>query len=162
MNNQVAENSINDCLVELAQIEILVNSVGAMSPMSKYLTLYSLIKASGVLEFAYKTIVVDFHHGASSQIQNYLDKMIRNNSKNPSLENMHSLLKSFDDAWNNSFSTQLNAHPNHGRLEQSLRSLNENRNNFAHGQSCTASFANIKDYFTDAVAIIKVFDAVVV
>lgn len=162
MNNINVENVINDCKTELNQLEIIVNNVGAMSPMSKYLTLYSLIKACGVLEYSYKNIVADFHNNASQQVQTYIDNTVRGNSKNPSLENMRSLLKQFDSSWITSFNGLLNAHPNKQRLTQSLSSLNDNRNNFAHGQPCTASFSNIKDYFTDAVEIIKMIDSVVV
>lgn len=161
MNNNAVENILNDCMNEFTQIEVLVNQVGSMSPMSKYFTLYSLIKASGVIEYAYKTIVADFHNGASNQVRNYIDKMIRNSSKNPSLDNMNKILKDFDPAWHTSFKHQLDAHPDKSRLVQSLSSLNDNRNNFAHGLPCSASFSNIKDYFNDAVEIIKMFDAAV-
>lgn len=162
MNNQNVDNAINDCLTEFNQLSVLVGSVGAFSQMSKYLTLYSLIKACGVLEYSYKTIVADYHNGASPQIRNYLDKMIRNSSKNPSLDNISSMLKSFDPSWNSAFKAKLNSHPNKDRIKQSLSSLNDNRNNFAHGQPCSASFANIQDYFKDAVEIIKMLDSVVV
>lgn len=161
MNNKNVDTAINDCLTEFEQISVLIGTVGAFSQMSKFLTLYSIIKATGVLEYSYKTIVVDYHNEASPQIRNYLDKMIRNSSKNPSLDNISSLLNSFDPSWNSAFKAQLNAHPDKDRLKQSLSSLNDNRNNFAHGQPCAASFANIHSYFKDAVEIIKILDSIV-
>lgn len=162
MNNSNIESLINDTIFEFSQIEILLNNIGVTSPMAKYLTLYSLIKATGVIEFSYKTIVADFHSGCSSQLETFIDKTVRSNSKNPNIDNMHSLLKSFDDNWDNDFKTLLNAHSDKNRLMQSLSSLNQNRNKFAHGISPTASFNDIKTYFNDAVEIVKMIDSVVV
>lgn len=162
MNNQTIEREINDCISEFSQLDVLVTQVGAMSPMSKYLTLYSLIKACGVIEYSYKNLIADYHNTASPQVQKYVDLNVRSNSKNPSLDNIRKLLKSFDDNWNTSFGQQLDAHPDSQRIKQSLSSLNDNRNSFAHGHGCTASFSDIKQYFLDAVEIIKIIDTIVV
>lgn len=163
MNNQSIEQLLNDTIAEFGTIEVLVQQIGGpTAPMCKYLTNYSLIRACGVIEYSFKTIVADFHNGCSTQLQNYIDKMVRGNSCNPSLDNIHKLLKSFDDTWNQSFSNSFKCHPHKNRLESSLSSLNSNRNNFAHGQNSSASFSDIKGYFLDAVEIIKMVDAAVV
>ena len=162
MNNQSIEQLLIDTVDEIKAIELLIGQVGVMSPMCKYLTHYTLMKACGVIEFSYKTIIADFHNGCSIQLQTYIDKTVRENSKNPSLDNIHSLLKSFDDNWNIQFTSILNNHPDKSRLISSLNSLNSNRNALAHGQQCNVSFSDIKSYFFDALEIIKFVDTVVV
>ena len=162
MNNQAIDQLLQDTIAEFSAIDVLIQQVGPMSPMNKYLTHYCLMKACGVIEYSYKTIVADYHNGCSPQLQTFLDKMVRSNSSNPSLSNIHSLLKSFDENWNNQFKQLLNAHPDHNRITSSLSSLNDNRNNFAHGQACTVTFSDVQGYFLDAVEVIKCIDAVVV
>lgn len=162
MKNKIIEQLLNDTSAEFSAIDILVQQIGVMSPMCKYITHYSLMKACGVIEYSYKSIVADYHNGCSSQLQTYIDKTIRDSSKNPSLENIHKLLKSFDDNWNIQFTNNLKNHPDNARLISSLNSLNSNRNNFAHGQNCVVSFGDVKQYFIDAVEIIKCLDASVV
>lgn len=162
MNNQAIEHLLQDTTAELNAIEVLIQQVGPMSPMNKYLTHYCLMKACGVVEYSYKTIIADYHNGCSPQLQNYLDKKVRSNSSNPSLKNIHELLKSFDDNWNNQFSQLLSSLPDYNRITASLSSLNDNRNNFAHGQTCTVSFSEVKKYFLDAVEVIKCVDAAVI
>ena len=162
MNNQSIDQLLVDSVNELTSIELLIGQVGVMSPMCKYLTHYTVMKTCGVIEFSYKTIIADFHNGCSIQLQTYIDKTVRENSKNPSLDNIHSLLKNFDENWNNQFTSQMNSHPDKNRLITSLKSLNGNRNALAHGQQCNASFYDIKSYFNDAMEIIKIVDAVVV
>lgn len=157
MNNRSVDIAIQDAQAEFAQLEELIRSEG-ISNKIRYFTFYSLIKACGVIEYSYKTIVADFHDGCSPQLQTYIDKKVRNNSNNPSLDNIRNLLISFDPAWNNSFNNALSSHPYKDRLKSSLSSLNTNRNSFAHGQSCTATFSDIKKYFNDAIEIIKMVD----
>lgn len=162
MNNQAIAQLLQNTTAEFTAIATLIQQVGPMSPMNKYLTHYCLMKACGVIEYSYKTIVADYHNGCSQQLQTYIDKMVRGNSNNPSLSNIQRLLKSFDGNWNDQFSSLLNAHPDHNRLTASLASLNDNRNNFAHGQLCAVSFSDVMNYYNDAVEIIKFVDAAVV
>jgi len=162
MNNQGVEQLLNDAIVEFDAIDVLIQQIDIMSPMCKYLTHYSLIKACGVIEYSFKSIVADYHNGCTKQLQTYIDKTVRESSINPSLENIHGLLKKFDDNWNVQFKNSLKRHPNYSRLTMSLNSLNSNRNLFAHGSNCNVSFGDIKHYFADAVEIIKCIDAAVV
>lgn len=163
MNNQAIEQLLNDTTAEFSVIETLVQQMGGpMAPICKYLTHYSLMRACGVIEYSYKAIIADFHSGCSQQLQTYIDKTIRESSKNPSLDNIRKMLKCFDDNWTTQFNASLNAHADKNRLTTSLDSLNTNRNTFAHGQNCNVSFADVKAYFNDSAEIIKMVDAVVV
>lgn len=163
MNNINAQNAINDARIEFRKITSMINRTRrATSPSRKYLTSYSLIKASGVIEYSIKTILADFHTGASPQAILYIDTNVRDSSKNPSLENIYSLLKQFDRGWHSSFKTTLNRRTDSNRLKDSLRSLCENRNNFAHGKPCTVSFNDIKQYFEDSVLVVEILDSIVI
>lgn len=162
MNNSEVENLIQDTIREFNQLEVLVEQVGYSSPMSKYLTKYSLIKSCGTIEYAFKNIIADFHNNSTPQVRNFIDMMVRESSQNPSLDNIRRLLKNFDGVWLDSFNKELNKHANKNKLTTSLSSLNNERNAFAHGRNCSITFQNIKDYFLDAIEIIYILDRVVV
>jgi hypothetical protein len=80
---------------------------------------------------------------------------------NPSKENICKILKQFDPNWNNQFKVLLAADPDSGRLESSLRSLNDARNAFAHGSNPGVSFNSALGYFNDARKIIGFLDFVI-
>ena len=160
MKNENAQDSIDSCLPELSKIETLIEFLGHTSPVIPYLTKYAIIRACGTIEYSFKTIIADLHTG-SPQVLNYIDKTIRSSSMNPSLDNISRTLKQFDDNWKTDFKNKLNTHEHSDRLKTSLNSLNSARNSFAHGQTSTATFENIKSYFEDAVVIIDIVDAVV-
>lgn len=163
MNNSNAQSAIDDARIDFRKITMMIKRTRrATSPSRRFLTLYSLIKASGVIEYSIKTIFADFHAGASPQIVHYIDVNVRDSSKNPSLDNIYNMLKQFDGNWLRSFKTSLNSRPDATRLKDSLKSLCENRNNFAHGKPTTASFNDILQYFEDSVKIVEILDQVIV
>ena len=163
MNNHNAEQAIDEARIEFKKIASMIKRTRkATSPSRKYLTLYSLIKASGVIEYAFKTILADYHLGGLPQSVSYINNNVREGSKNPSLDNIYSLLKEFDSHWYSSFKTMLKSHPDSARIKQSMRSLCDNRNSFAHGKSCTASFVDIMQYFDDSVTVMVILDSVVI
>lgn len=161
MNNLNAKNNIDDCLRELSGIESLINGIGHMSKPVPYLTKYALIKSCGTIEFCFKTIIADIHINQSSQIQNYIDKTLRESSMNPNQHNICSTLNRFDTNWNSDFKLKLKEHPKSKQIRDSLESLNKARNTFAHGGNVNQSFDNIRDYFNDSVEIIKLLDEIV-
>lgn len=161
MNNQNAQASINVCNEELQRIFHLIEGLGHMSPVVPFLTNYSIVRACGTIEFCFKTIISDLHAGHSPQVQNYVDNTIRNSSINPSRDNICKTLRRFDDEWNSKFKDKLNTHEHSARLKSSIDSLNTARNSFAHGETPSSSFENIKNYFEDSVIILEMLDEVV-
>lgn len=161
MNNNTAETSINACLTELERIKMLIEGMGPTSNPVPFLTKYAIIKSCGTVEFCFKTILSDIHIGQSPQIVNYVNNTFRQSSINPSKENICKSLTKFDETWNENFKNQLNNHPHKIRVEDSLKSLNNARNDFAHGGHPTATFDNIVGYFKDSIEIIKILDDVV-
>jgi len=162
MNNSDAQTNIDLCVVELDRIENIIQTMlGHTSPIVPYLTRYSIVKACGTIELCFKTIIADLHSGTSPQVMNYIDNTIRSSSMNPSISNICSTLKKFDSAWNTSFKEKIRDHSDSERIKDSLDSLNNARNSFAHGGVPTSSFENIKNYFTDTIEILKILDEVV-
>lgn len=162
MNNQNAKTLIDTCINELQKIEDLINGLGHLSKPVPYLTKYTVIKSCWTIESCFKTILSDVHQNQSTQIQNYINKTIRESSMNPNYKNICTILNRFDINWKNNFKQQLNSHTDSTQLKDSLKSLNEIRNTFAHWGSIHQSFQTIKGYFIDSVEIIKIIDKVVV
>lgn len=162
MNNQEALTSIQECTNELTRIQFLIESVGGTSPLASFLTRYATIKSCGTIELCFKTIISDIHSGQSPQIVNYVDSTIRNSSMNPSLDNICKVLKKFDLEWCNNFKERFRRLPDYPKVKDSLESLNEARNTFAHGKHITASFNDIKSYFHDSIKVIELLDNIVV
>lgn len=163
MNNTTAKLYIDDCNDELAKIDLIIQAFGQFNNAVPYLTKYAIIKACGTIEQCFKTIIADHSsHGQSPQVKNYIDETIRKSSMNPSYDNICATLKKFDGAWVNAFKQAINAHPDKSQIDTSLKSLNEERNKFAHGGQPTASFINVKAYFSHAISLITILDTIII
>ena len=148
MNNSDALQNIESCREELKRIDMLItNMLGHTSPIVPYLTKYAIIRSCGTIEYCFKAIVSDVFSGHSPQIANYVDSTIRYSSMNPSKENIHKILKKFDDMWNENFKQELNSLPDKNRVISSLNSLNSARNSFAHGNLSSSTFDEHKWIF---------------
>lgn len=161
MNNITAYNALKDCIDEFSKIKEIEEKDGIKNPYLRYIPQYALIKACGTIEFCFKTIIADFHNDATSQIQNYITKYLRDNSRNPTYNNICNTLKDFDSDWEINFKQNLNSRRDYYRLVSSLNSLNNLRNTFAHGRSVNSSLNDIVNLFDDACEIIYVLDHVV-
>lgn len=163
MNNSSVENMLNGCDAELNDLQNTVNKLGNTSPVAPYLTKYAIIRACGTIEQAFKTIVAD-HCSADSkaQVREFLRVRVRESSSNPSWEQICKLLKDFDKAWNEGFKTRVNADADANQIKQSLKSLVDARNDFAHGGNPSTTIGDVKDYFDHASRIVRHLDSVVV
>lgn len=157
--NDSVESMLVGCEHELDGIEGLIRSSGGgTSPVTRYLTNYSIVRACGTVEQSFKALVADrVTDGHSVQIRSYIDQRIRYSSMNPSFDNICNLLKAFDSNWHTEFKTKV---PD-SRLRVSLKSLNELRNTFAHGGHPSASFNDVKRYYEDAVIVLKAIEDVI-
>lgn len=154
---------IDDCNNEITEIEGKLQGLQPLDKMKGYLTNYTLIRCCGTIEYVYRSIVADYFSSFSiPQIHNYLESTVRSGSMGANYENMTKLLKKFDDSWESTFKTSINNRPEKNRLISSLKSLSTNRNAFAHGQSPTATFQDIVNYYNDSLIVINLFDAAVV
>lgn len=163
MNNPAAKQLLTECESELADIKALISKAGPFDVSIPYLTNYALIKVSGTIEQSFKTIIADkCENNQSPQIKTYIQNSFRLNSRNPSYDNICRSLEEFDHSWNDMFKKRISSKRNATKLKTSIKSLNEARNEFAHGGNPTVSFDSIVNYFKDSYAILIVLDAVVI
>lgn len=150
-----------DCESDLAKIELIINALGQTNNTVPYLTKYAVIKACGTIEQCFKAIVCDYQIAQHPlPVKNYINETFRNSSMNPSYENICKSLKKFDDNWNQQFKDGVNGNVDSARLKNSLQSLNNSRNTFAHGGSPNVTFADIQMYYADCKVIMEILDAI--
>lgn len=99
MNNPEVQRLLDDCSTELSQVKTLIDNLGvASNNIAPYLTKYSLIRACGTIEQAFKSIVCDFcSRRSKKQVKRFLEQHVRDSSMNPSYSNICKLLKQFDE-----------------------------------------------------------------
>lgn len=161
MNNLGAKQSIDDCSLEMEEIQKIIDVFGQSHSIVPYLTNYAIIKCCGTIENTFKAILSDFHNTLPIQAKNYIETTFTNSSMNPSKENICKSLKRFDENWNTEFKQKLDLVPNKSQIDSSLKSLNDARNEFAHGGYPRVSFSSVKTYFNDSKKIIEIIDDVV-
>lgn len=121
-----------------------------------------IIKCCGTIENAFKAIISDYHQTIPVQAKNYIESTFTNSSMNPSKDNICKSLKKFDNNWNTQFKSKLSLEPNTYQLDTSLKSLNDARNEFAHGGHPRISHTSVKQYFEHSVRIIELLDEVII
>ena len=158
---QSLEDMLDECNYEIEDIEARIKE-SPLDSGSKYLTYYALIKTCGTVEFVYRSIVADhFSQLANAKIDVYLETTIRQGSNSARYSNMKGMLKKFDTTWESNFQKAVHSNPNKKRMIDASNSLVTNRHAFAHGKNPTTSFKDIKTYYLDVVALIRIFDSVV-
>lgn len=162
MNNSAVERMLDDCAAELDHLAVLVAAHGPASTLVPYLTKYAIIRSCGTIEQSFKTIVADYcSYKSKAQIKQFLTVRVRDSSSNPSWDNLCKLLKEFDSNWLSNFKDQVDMDADKTQLKDSLKSLVNARNDFAHGGSPSSSIGDVKSYFDHARKIIHYMDAVV-
>lgn len=159
ISNPSVVERIDACLSEFHKIKCIIDGMGSMSHPVPYLTRYSIIRACGAIEYGFKTIISDFDNDKQTdQIRNFVDKKFRNSSINPSFSNICSGLSGFDLLWASAFKAKFKQLEHKDRIMDSLESLNEARNAFAHGGSPSTSFSSVEIYFRDSIKILELIE----
>jgi hypothetical protein len=161
MNNLGAKQNIDNCSLEMEEIQKIIDVFGQSHSIVPYLTHYAIIKCCGTIENTFKAILTDFHNTLPIQAKNYIETSFTNSSMNPSKENICKSLKRFDENWNIEFKQKLDLELHKSQIDSSLKSLNDARNEFAHGGYPRVSFGSVKTYFNDSKRIIEIIDDVV-
>lgn len=160
MNNKVIEEQLSETELELKDADALLKLLGISSNIYPYICKYSIIRACGTIEASYKAIIADICTlGASTQVQNYINKNVKENSSNPTYDNICKMLNCFDGNWAKLFKDEVKKNPN-DRLLDSLKSLSDARNSFAHGGNPTLSIQSVIEYFLNCMEVIKILDAI--
>jgi hypothetical protein len=162
MNNATADTLIEECKNDLNRIERIIEVLTSTNPAVPFLTRYAIIKTCGTLEQCFKIIISDCCIlNQNAQVTKYIDITFRESSMNPNLDNIFKSLSKFDDTWHRDFKQALNAHADKVRIKQSIASLNNARNEFAHGGNPTTTFSDVRRYFDDAEILTTILDEVV-
>lgn len=155
------EDLVNDCIDEIEKIKAIVDAK-PLDVTTQYLNKYTLIKACGTIEFVFKAIIANYFDGSSMiQVHSFINKNVRESSANPRYGKICDMLKTYDDQWLLDFKNSVNMLSHSNKVRQSLDSLVEHRNAFAHGKTTTITVASVKEYFADAVVILKLLDIAV-
>ena len=161
MNNTTAKEKIDQCLEELEKIEHIIIGIGKTSHPVPFLTKYAIVKSCGTIEICFKSILSDYKiDEQNDKVKNFINANFRNSSINPSKDNIHRSLKLFDEEWNIKFKEEIEKLVNKDKILDSLKSLNEARNTFAHGGNPSSSFDNVVEYFKDSIKIIDIIDSI--
>ena len=141
---------------------MIIDGLGVTNRIVPYLTKYSVIRACGSIEVSFKAVIADFcTHDSKEQVKYFLDKRVRNSSANPSYERICNALADFDVSWNKAFKASVRGDPNRAQLLDSLQSLVDARNEFAHGGNPSASIGDVLTYFAHARQIVEKLDTVI-
>jgi hypothetical protein len=133
-----------------------------MSQVAPYLTKYAVIRACGAIEVSFKNLIVDFCSKRSKkQVKRYIFMKIAKGSANPSQDKILSILNEFDEDWKKVYKANLKADPDRQQLLDSLQSLVDARNDFAHGGNPTLSISDVLTHFTNAQKVIEHVDSVI-
>lgn len=162
MNNADVELHLDQCRSELSHVEATVSTLGFISPVTPYLTKYAVIRACGAIEFSFKALIADYcSYRSKKQIKRFIHLRIRRGPANPSQKNILEMLDQFDEDWKKNFKLNLKGDPDRQHLLDSLQSLVDARNEFAHGGSPTLSIADVLKHFDHARRIVEHVDAVI-
>ncbi|HSI44156.1 MAG TPA: HEPN domain-containing protein [Methylotenera sp.] len=163
INNKSVSERIELCIDEFTKITSIIEGIGSMSHPVPYLTRYAIVRACGAIEYGFKTIISDANSNEQTeQIKRFIDKKFRNSSINPSYSNICKSLSEFDESWAEKFKKEIDSNTDKARILDSLDSLNQARNSFAHGGSPSASFLNVKSYFSDSVRVLESIEQAIV
>ncbi|MCD6732720.1 MAG: hypothetical protein LT103_03870 [Burkholderiaceae bacterium] len=163
MNNSDVELLLAQCRSELTHVQDSINTLGVMSPVAPYLTKYAVIRACGAVEVSFKALIADFCSKRSKkQVKRYIALKITRSSANPSHNKIVEMLDQFDEKWKMSFKVSIGADPDKTHLLDSLQSLVDARNEFAHGGSPTLSINDVIKHFDHARKVLEHVDLVVV
>jgi hypothetical protein len=161
MKSQSINNDIALCRSELDSIIVSTPLFGVGGSIISYLTKYAIIRACGTVERSFKSIIYDkASNSVCAEVDKYLENTIIDSSINPSLDNINRLLARFGGQWNQSFKDKMRGY--HQKEKDSLQSLVDLRNEFAHGGNPVASIQSIKEYFDDSVKILEALDTIIV
>lgn len=163
MNNSDVHLRVKQCREELDEVRDAIDRAGPASTVAPFLTNYAVVRACGTIEASFKAVVADVcSRKAAKQIKRFVGLKITKSSANPSYSRVLGMLKEFDEGWNKALKDKLHADPDRQRLIDSLQSLVDARNTFAHGGSPTITIADVISYYDCGTRVVEYVDMIVV
>lgn len=162
MKNKSVRSILDATQVELGDIQQLIHLLGVMNNANPYLTRYSIIRACGTLEFAFKALIADScTKGGRLQTRTFVNTKVRDSSTNPRFGEICRILGEFDENWKKNFKDKVKRIPNSQQCLDSLNSLVEARNQFAHGGTPNMTIDQVVTFYTESRKLIEIIDNVV-
>ena len=149
------------CRVALHDLHVRLKGVSPTNTLHNHFVRYAVIVCSGALEKAFKCIIADYvTNGANAQLCEYIDRNVRQSSKNPRLDEIKKLLGEFDSDWLSAYKAIVSQVSQ--RSKDALKSIVDNRNIVAHGGAIGASFYDIARYYYSARIVVGKLEDVLV
>jgi hypothetical protein len=162
MNNICVAGLIKDCEEELDRIEKTISTNPAVYlTVTPYLTAYTLIKACGTSEFAFKKLIYDALNPKPQQMDAYFQDAFMDRGMGPTVGRICAELSKFDADWEKEFNSSLRTRADYSQLCSALKSLVKNRNQMAHGGSVTITLNSVKEYFLSSKVVLEMLDKTV-
>lgn len=123
-----------------------------LSHISKFIT----VLTSGIYEDVIKNILVEYtdKEKVSREIRDYIYDQLKKSFRNPDFGNLTGLISKFSKKWENQIKIKVTE-----EQKESLNSIVNNKNLIAHGDNCTITFSNIKEYYYKSKEIIILLDS---
>lgn len=150
---------LEDVKLELNEISNIINK-NKTNKISKYLTSYAIIQASGTIEITMKSLIFEYLiNGSNKETIKFLENMILESSANPSTGQIQKLLQNINSDWKDKFLTELK---NKNHLKSDLNSLVQLRNDFAHGNSTSGiSIKNVIKYYLSGIEVLEILNNII-
>lgn len=157
--NETAAAADAECVHALHELRLWSQSVKTFDPVHKHIVAYAVVKCSGTLERAFKSMIADrVSRGGSPQVCQCIDQVIRRCSSNPRYTEIVKLLGLVDNEWCNKFKKLVKALPEQDR--QALESLVTNRNAVAHGGAVSSGFEDVVGYYCRARRLVSLIEKI--
>lgn len=157
MHNTAVETKLNDCFEDLIKVEAIIEK-NHLAPSVKYLTCYAVIKVCSTIEHCFKQLIADKLEVVAPAMSYYINNKVRTSSANPRCDTMSNFLSEYNKSWSQSFKERVKNHADSSRIKESLASLVNTRNTFAHTGNCPCTFSDVSNYYVDAIEFLKIID----
>lgn len=143
----------------LENIELLIRHYEALkvdeftlSHIARYIT----VLTSGTYEDIVKNLLIEYadKEKVSREIRDYIFNELKKSFRNPDFGNLIGLVSCFSIKWAEELKRRITS-----EQKDSLNSIIFNKNLIAHGETCSITFINIKDYYYKSKEIIVLLEA---
>lgn len=114
------------------------------------LTYYCCVRVSGFVENCVRIILASY---STPRTQDHVRTFVEgklDRFPNPTFDQICKAIADFNDQWNHDFKTRIPT-----AVRESLRSINVNRNQIAHGGTSTITIGQLQGYYHDAIFLIE-------
>ncbi len=138
---------------ELDDLFDMVRQLPTSSKIKSHWAKYLCVRVSGFLEIAINLIYTQYvEKRAHSNVAKYAKQNLRR-FQNPKMSKIYELVGSFDNAWREELEKETTE-----QIKNSVDSLVAQRNSIAHGQTSNLTYLQTKQYYEDALKLVKLLE----